>query len=134
MSRKLARESAFKLIFQIPFHGDLKISDVMENYSLCEEDYQKLNQNDLSYVNLCVNSCFDNKEEIDSKISDSLKNWTINRISRVNLAILRLSVSEMSYADVPCSVSINEAVELAKKFSDDEAPSFVNGVLADIIK
>jgi len=134
MSRKLARESAFKLIYQIPFHGSLPISEVVENYSVCEEDYAKLAPNELEYVDMCVKGCFDNIEEIDSKISSSLKNWTIERLSKVNLAILRLSLSEMSYADVPFQVSINEAVELAKKFSDDEAPAFVNGVLADVIK
>ena len=130
MSRKLARESAFKLIYQIPFHGSLPISEVVENYSVCADDYAKLDENDLKYVDLCVNGCFDNIDEIDEKISSSLKNWTISRLSKVNLAILRLSLSEMDYAEVPYQVSINEAVELAKKFSDDDAPSFVNGVLA----
>lgn len=134
MSRKLARESAFKLIYQIPFHGSLPISEVVENYSVCAEDYAKLDENDLKYVDLCVNGCFDNIDEIDEKISSSLKNWTIARLSKVNLAILRLSLSEMDYAEVPYQVSINEAVELAKKFSDDDAPSFVNGVLAEVIK
>ena len=134
MSRKLARESAFKLIYQIPFHGSLPISEVVENYSVCADDYAKLDENDLKYVDLCVNGCFDNIDEIDEKISSSLKNWTMSRLSKVNLAILRLSLSEMDYAEVPYQVSINEAVELAKKFSDDDAPSFVNGVLAEVIK
>lgn len=133
MSRKMARDSAFKLIYQIPFHGEQEVSDIIEVYSLGEE-YARLTDKDVEYVNLAVNSCFDNIEEIDGKISTSLKNWTINRISKVNLAILRLSIAEMSYADVPFQVSINEAVELAKQYSDDDAPSFVNGVLAEIIK
>ena len=134
MSRKLARESAFKLIYQIPFHGSLPISEVVENYSVCEADYAKLDENDINYVDICVKQCFDNIEELDSKISASLKNWTIARLSKVNLAILRLALAEMEYAQVPYQVSINEAVELAKKFSDDDAPAFVNGVLADIVK
>ena len=129
----MARDSAFKLIYQIPFHGDLEVSDVMEIYASGDE-YAKLTETDIEFVNTAVNSCFDNIEEIDSKINSSLKNWTINRISKVNLAILRLSISEMTYAEVPFQVSINEAVELAKKYSDDDAPAFVNGVLAEIIK
>jgi len=133
MSRKAARDSAFKLIYQIPFHGDNDVKLTMDNYSLSEE-YLKLTKTDLEYVNSCVNGCFDNLNEIDDRVKKSLKNWTIERISRVNLAILRLSISEMKYADVPYQVSINEAVELAKKYSDDDAPAFVNGVLADIIK
>ena len=134
MSRKLARETAFKLIFQIPFHGTLPVSEVVETYSVCEEDYAKLDEKDLEYVDLCVKGCFDNIEEVDSRISGSLKNWTLSRLSKVNLAILRLALSEMTYAGVPFQVSINEAVELAKKFSDDKAPSFVNGVLAGVVK
>lgn len=134
MSRVQARENAFKLIYQIPFHGSLAISEVMENFSLADEKYALLTHKDNEYIDLCVNGCFDNIEEIDGKISASLKNWTIERLSKVNLAILRLSLSEMAYADVPFQVSINEAVELSKKYSDDEAPSFINGVLADIIK
>lgn len=133
MSRKSARESAFKIIFEIPFHEDSSVTDIMEGYFKNEEDLM-LTDGDMDYISLCVNGCFDNAIEIDQKISASLKNWTIERISKVNLAILRLSVSEMQYADVPYQVSINEAVELAKKYSDDEAPSFVNGVLADIKK
>lgn len=133
MSRKAARDSAFKLIYQIPFHGDNDVELTMNNYSLSEE-YTKLTSADLEYVNSCVKGCFDNLTIIDSKVESSLKNWTIERLSKVNLAILRLSLSEMEYADVPYQVSINEAVELAKKYSDDDAPSFVNGVLADIIK
>lgn len=133
MSRKSARESAFKLIYQIPFHMDADIESIIELYSL-GEDYAKLDEKDREYVLSSVKGCFDNIDAIDQKISRSLKNWTIDRISKVNLAIMRLSLSEIDCADVPYQVSINEAVELAKKFSDDDAPSFVNGVLADIIK
>lgn len=129
----MARESAFKLIYQIPFHAEKGVDEVVETYSL-GEDYAKLDERDIEYVNAAVNGCFDNLAEIDEKISGSLKNWTISRLSKVNLSILRLSISEMTYAGVPYQVSINEAVELAKKFSDDDAPAFVNGVLADVIK
>ncbi len=132
MSRKAARDSAFKIIYQVPFHSEGDVELTLENFSFCEE-YSKLTKSDIEYVTTCVKSCFDNLDTIDAKVSASLKNWTIDRLSKVNLAILRLSVSEMEYADVPYQVSINEAVELAKKYSDDDAPAFVNGVLADII-
>jgi len=132
MSRKTARDSAFKIIFQVPFHGENDVELTMANFAFSEE-YEKLTPKDIEYVDSCVKGCYDNLEDIDARISKSLKNWTIERISRVNLAILRLSLSEMENAGVPFQVSINEAVELAKKYSDDDAPSFVNGVLADII-
>ncbi len=133
MSRNSARDSAFKIIFQVPFHIDSDVELTFSNYSESEE-YAKLTEKDIQYVRACVNGCFDNLEYIDSKVSSSLKNWTIDRLSKVNLAILRLSLCEMEYADVPFQVSINEAIELAKKYSDDEAPAFINGVLADIVK
>lgn len=133
MSRKAARDSAFKLIYQIPFHGDNDVSLTMDNFTQTDE-YSKLTESDMTYVNKCVDGCFDNLSHIDGMVEGSLKNWKIDRLSKVNLAILRLSLSEMEYADVPFQVSINEAVELAKKYSDDDAPAFVNGVLADIIK
>ena len=133
MSRKAARESAFKIIYQVPFHENSDVNLTLENFAFSEE-YASLTKQDIKYIDTCVNGCYNNLESIDSKISSSLKNWTIERLSKVNLAILRLSVSEMEYAEVPYQVSINEAVELAKKYSDDEAPSFVNGVLADIKK
>lgn len=132
MSRKSARDSAFKIIYQVPFHEDSGVDVTMANYAQ-SEGFAKLTPEDMDYVNLSVMGCFDNLETIDSKISSSLKNWSIDRLSKVNLAILRLSLSEMSYAGVPFQVSINEAVELAKKYSDDDAPSFINGVLADIV-
>ena len=131
MSRKSARDSAFKIIYQVPFHEDDNVQLTLENFEHSDE-YSKLNPQDIEYVNTCVKACYDNLNDIDGKISASLKNWTIDRISKVNLSILRLAVSEMEYADVPYQVSINEAVELAKKYSDDEAPSFINGVLAEI--
>ncbi len=133
MSRKMAREGAFKLIYQIPFHTEQDLESVMEIFFSSDEG-EKLDGKDKDYISLTVKGCFSNIETIDEKISASLKNWTIERISKVNLSIMRLSLSEIDYADVPFQVSINEAVELAKKFSDDDAPAFVNGVLADILK
>lgn len=133
MSRKAARDSAFKIIYQTPFHSESSGEDVMKLY-LSDESMAKLTENDLEYVKSTVNNCFDNIEDIDNTLSGSLKNWTLQRLSKVNLAILRLSLSEIKYGDIPYQISINEAVELAKKYSDDDAPGFVNGVLADAIK
>lgn len=132
MSRKAARDSAFKIIYQTPFHSEVSSPEVMELY-LSDESCGKLTQSDLEYVRQIVSNCFENLENIDNSLSSSLKNWTLERISKVNRAILRLSLSEIRYGEIPYQVSINEAVELAKKYSDDDAPSFVNGVLADVI-
>lgn len=134
MSRKMARECAFKLIYEIPFHKDDSAQDRLDFFSEYEE-YSKLNESDIDYLKQTVNDCFTHVEEIDEKLTKSLKNWTIARLPKVSLAILRLSLSEMNFGDgIPYQISINEAVELAKKFGDDDTPSFINGVLADVIK
>jgi len=133
MSRKSARDSAFKIIYQTPFHSENSESDVMDLF-LSDESMSKLTENDLEYTKTTVNNCFENIEDIDASLTGSLKNWTLQRISKVNLAILRLSLSEIKYGEIPHQISINEAIELAKKYSDDDAPAFINGVLADVIK
>ncbi|WP_195952518.1 transcription antitermination factor NusB, partial [Clostridium saudiense] len=77
----------------------------------------------------------DNLEDIDSRIVNALVNWKLDRVSKVNLTILRLAVGEMLFVDdVPGSVAINEAVELTKKYSDEKSTSFVNGVLDKVLK
>lgn len=133
MSRKTARESAFKTIFEIPFHVVETPADII-NFGTKHEEYKLNSKVDTNYFVSVTTTCFENINQIDEKIASSLKNWTIDRISKVNLSILRLAVCEILYIeDIPFQVSINEAVELAKKFSDDEAPSFINGVLASIV-
>lgn len=134
MSRKAARECAFKLIYEIPFHPNETVESRIELFGETAE-YGKLTENDVAYFNQTVTNCFNNIDAIDEKISSSLVNWSLPRISKVNLSILRLSLSEMKFGgDIPYQISINEAVELAKKYGDDDAPAFVNGVLADVIK
>ena len=133
MSRKTAREAAFKTIFEIPFHSNEEPIDVI-NFSV---DYSKSSlkqSSDVEYFKEVTAKCYDNLEEIDEKIAQNLKEWTIDRISKVNLSILRLAICEiMFFEDIPYQVSINEAVEIAKKFGDDDSPSFINGVLASAV-
>ena len=75
-----------------------------------------------------------NRETIDEKIKSHLKDWDFSRINKIDLAILRLAIYEICFAeDIPCKVSVNEAVELSKAFGEDSSSSFVNGILAEII-
>ncbi len=130
MSRKVAREVAMQALYQIELNGFetyLEVQDFILN--------SNINSNDDNYIKRVIESTLSNKEEIDLKISKNLKNWTISRISKVDLSILRLCIAEIFYIDdIPESVSINEAVNLAKKFSDDEASAYINGVLASIVR
>lgn len=128
MTRKEAREQAFVLIFEKMFRDDSP-EEILE-YA---EEIREIEIDDYSkevFLGVCE-KC----EELDGEISGHLKNWKIERISKVALAILRLAVYEIKFIEsVPESVSINEAVELSKKFSVSDDASFVNGVLGNIVK
>lgn len=107
--------------------------ETIENFI---EDYEMdLNTIDIEYIKNVVKTVTDNLEVINGKIVEALVNWKLDRISKVNLTILRLAVGEMLFVeDVPGSVAINEAVELTKKYSDEKSCSFVNGVLDKVLK
>lgn len=89
---------------------------------------------DFKYSKELVESFNANKESIDSLINKYAKNWTINRMAKVDLAILRLSICEILYmSEMPTKVSINEAIELAKLYCDDKSPKFINGILGSVV-
>jgi len=124
MQRKLARENAFMLIFE----SVCKTDEVAEEIFLKATEHRGLETDD--YVKSVFFGSYEKKEELDSAIEKHLMGWKKNRISPVSMAILRHSAYEMLYiTDVTAKVSINEAVELAKKFDDEKSYSFVNGVL-----
>ena len=87
---------------------------------------------DRQYIDMVVAGVKENAADLDAEIAACLRGWTIARLSRVDLAILRLAVYEMKYASLPAAVSINEAVELTRKYSSESSCSFVNGVLGTI--
>lgn len=122
MNRIQQREQAFFLIFQSQFKSDSD-EDAIELYS---ENMETVGD----YAKLLYNGVSEKTEELDDVISSFSSGWKINRIPKVNLSILRLAVYEMKYInEVPDSVAINEAVELAKKYSGKEDASFINGIL-----
>ena len=97
-----------------------------ETYRLAEESRELEND---KYLTETYFGVLDNLTVIDDIISQHAIGWKTNRMSKVSLSVMRIAVYEMKFTDVPFSVSINEAVELSKKFDDDKAPAFVNGVL-----
>ncbi len=126
MARPIAREAAMQLVFEQIFGG------VGETETLVDLiDYQP-GENDKSYIDMVVSGVREHEKEIDAEISACLRGWTLERLSRVDLAILRLAVFEMQYAQIPAAVSINEAVELTRKYSSEQSCPFVNGVLGTI--
>ena len=133
MSRKTAREVALKITFEFSFQ-DEDASILYDRYLESEEN-ASLNDEDEAYVLDVVEGIQKNLNSIDDKIKAHLKDWNFERISKIDIAILRLAIYEIDFReDIPSKVSINEAVELAKSFSEDSSPSFVNGILAEIIK
>ena len=131
MGRKKSREESMKLLFgkEVTKGSVDEVIDIfLEEY---EEDIKEIN---LKYVRIILNGIQDKKDEIDSLIKENLKGWTIDRISKVNLAIIRVGIYEMKYLDdVPKKVAINEAIEMCKVYSDEKSVSFVNGILDKIL-
>lgn len=131
MSRREIRENVFKMLFRVEFHNE---EDVKEQLDMFEEELAHLNEEDLNYIKEKFNKIIENIESIDAEINDKSKGWKTSRMGKVDLSIIRLAVYEIKNEDdIPVKVSINEAVELAKKFGTDDSASFVNGVLAKFV-
>ena len=129
MNRRESREKVFELLYETEFHKD---TDVCEVYSVSCGN-RELTEN--KYIKSAFFGVCDKKDELDKLIFEHAVGWKPERIKRVSKTILRLALFEMLYMDdVPENVSINEAIELAKKFDDDNARPFINGVLNAVLK
>jgi N utilization substance protein B len=135
MSRKLARELTFKVVFSTNFQNDVTdVENLIENLVKDNELKEEVTSEDRKYIEEIAFGVLKNTEELDEQIKKYLKGWTMDRIGKTDLAILRLAIYEILFRDdIPYKVSINEAVELAKVFCDDASPAFINGVLAGIV-
>lgn len=129
ISRYKMREQAFILCFEMLF-SDSDVDELADNAGDARDEFLS------DYALTCAKGVRENADAIDARISENLKQgWKISRISRVSLAILRLALYEMLYLDdIPVSVSINEAVELSKKYTVQDDTSFINGVLGAVAK
>jgi len=126
------REHVFKLIFRVPFHDKNELREQIDYYF---DDLTDVNEKDYEYIKNKALLVCELSDELDEKINSVSEGWPVDRIGKAELAIMRLAVYEMLYDDdIPVNVAINEAVELAKSYgSDDNAASFVNGVLAKLV-
>lgn len=132
MTRSEMREHVFKLIFRVPFHDKNELREQIDYYF---DGLTDVNENDYEYIKNKALLVCELSDDIDEKINLVSEGWPVDRIGKAELAIMRLAVYEMLYDDdIPVNVAINEAVELAKSYgSDDNAASFVNGVLAKLV-
>lgn len=132
MSRSAMREQAFKLIYSLEIQ---KKENYKEQIDLFLESNNIKNKETIEYINDVVLGIEQNGEEILNQIEKNLKaEWKIERISKIDLAILKLAIYETKYKELPYKIAINEAVELAKKYGEDSSKNFVNGILASIVK
>ena len=131
MNRTEIREQAFKLIYSLEIQ---KKEDLEEAIELYIESNEITDKNAIEYIKDAIFGIEKNKEEIITSIEKNLKkDWKIDRISKIDLSILKLAIYEIKHTEVPYKVVINEAVELAKKYGEDNSRNFVNGVLASIV-
>ena len=128
MTRKMAREEAFILIFEKAFNN-ASVEEILE----LALEVRDLEPDD--YIKTVFGGVFSNLEEIDALISENAVGWKIERISKTALSVLRLAIFEIKFMeDIPEAVSVNEAVELCKKYATKEDASFVNGILSTVLK
>ncbi|PGV64919.1 transcription antitermination factor NusB [Bacillus cereus] len=126
MKRRTARERAMQALYQMDITGELEPKVAAENTL---DEGEETNE----FLESLVVGFVDNKEEIDAAIRQNLKKWKLERISIVDRSILRVAVYEMKYMEeIPHNVTINEAIEIAKTFGDEESRRFINGVLSNI--
>lgn len=132
MNRRKSREIAMKLLFEMSIKKE-NYNEIYENFK--ENTDMDLQDIDMEYVFRVLKGVEENQNTIDDKIEENLINWKLNRVSKIDLAILRTSTYEIFYEDdIPDKVSVNEGIELAKKYSDEKSFQFINGVLGKMIK
>ena len=132
MNRTTMRELAFKLLYSIEIQKDDNNQELMQTFL---ESNKIENETAIEYIEDVILGVKENKSAIEEIIKENLKaEWKIERVSKIDLSILKLAIYEIKYKKLPYKVVINEAVELAKKYGEDTSSKFVNGILASIIK
>ena len=130
MSRTELREHIFRMLFRVEFNN---AEEMKEQEKFYFDELEEATGKDQEYILNKYRAIDEKKEEIDNLLNEVTEGWKTTRMNRVDLTILRLATYEIKWdEDVPKGVAINEAVELAKKYSSDDGPAFINGVLAKV--
>lgn len=128
MTRRQLRENVFKMLFRVEFHDD---KELPEQLILFEDELEPSSEDEKIYMTNKYKDIYAHIEELDAAINEVSKGWKTIRMGKVDLTLIRLAVYEIRFEEeIPVKVSINEAVELAKKYGTDDSPAFVNGILA----
>lgn len=132
MNRSKAREESFKLLYSMQVS---KIDNVDEQIKLFLQEENITDVEAIKYIEDIIKGTQKNQKDIEEKIEENIKkDWSISRISKIDLTLLKLGIYEILYSKLPYKVVINEVVELAKNYGDDSSKAFINGVLASIVK
>ena len=132
MNRSKAREEAFKLLYSLQVVND---DNIEEQITLFIEQEEISDEDAIKYIENIIKGVKENEAEIEKEISENIKkDWSLSRISKIDLTLLKLGIFEMLYSKLPFKVVINEVVELSKSYGDDSSKAFINGVLASIVK
>lgn len=142
MNRRGARELVLHLIFSGEYtgnRGDVLLEDINEdNFLSLEAEYDLYKEmppeNQQEYIRRAVTGVMEHLYELDDYIEKYAKGWNIARISRISKCILRLSMYEVLYLEIPVGASVNEALELAKKYDSEEAAGFINGIMGAFVE
>ena len=132
MKRSVIRELAFKLIYSLEIQ---KANELEEQIDLFLECNELEDEQAKEYIKDVVNGINKNEDEINELIEKNLKaDWKLDRLSKIDLSILKLAIYEIKYKNIPYKVAINEALEIAKKYGETSSKIFINGILASIVK
>ena len=132
MKRSAIRELAFRLIYSLEIQGTENLEEQIELYLECNE-VEEVEAKE--YIKDAILGIKDNIQEIQELIEKNLKaDWKIDRISKIDLSLLKLAIYEIKYKEIPYKVAINECLELSKKYGEESSKNFVNGILASVVK
>lgn len=132
MKRSEVRELAFKLIYSLEIQKEVDLDEQVELYIQNDDINEEIA---INYIKDCIYGINKNQKDINKTIENSLTaEWKIDRISKTNLSLLKLAIYEIKYKDIPYKVEINEVVELAKKYGEEQSSKFINGALAKVVR
>ncbi len=135
MTRRNARELVMQMLYEGTFHPEEERERILyDQLNAIDSKEKSGNKAILKFMEDTYFGVYEHLKEIDGLIASAAKNWSMTRIAKVDLSILRLAIYELQYTDVPVKVAVNEAVEIAKIYSTDKSPKFINGVLGSVTK
>lgn len=135
MTRRNARELVMQMVYEGNFHEEAERERIIyDKIREIDDEEKKRNKVVIEFIQSLYFGIFEHLKEIDELIEKSATNWSFARIAKVDLSILRLAIYELKFTDVPQKVAVNEAVEIAKEYSTEKSPRFINGVLGSVIK